>query len=296
MISPSTQPTTPSYYVATTGNDSATGDSGHPFKHIQRCADVANPGDTCVIRAGTYRETVKPARSGAAGNSITYRAETPGTVRVDGSDPITSWTTVATTDVASLATNDPFIANSPFASAVQAGHVYKTHVAVDPSVAEPQLYDAGQAMSEAAFPDPASNPLDPTVELAGTGSSGSNILDTALVQPPGYWNGAHVYVQTTSTALTAVVGTSTPGTLNLSGWYGAPASQNSACMSVVAGYSRYFLYGKLSELNAPREFFYDRASQTLYFSPPDGKQPAAGAVTMKQRLYGFDLSTRATRP
>jgi hypothetical protein len=289
---PADQPSSSTYYVAAGGSDAAAGDSAHPFLHIQRCADVANPGDTCVVRPGTYRETVKPARSGAAGAPITYRAETPGTVRVDGSDPVSAWTPVATTDVATLATTDPFLLSSPFANAVSAGRVYKAHVAVDPSVAEPELYVGDQAMSDAAFPDPAPDPLEPAVELAGagTGSTGSNIVDPVLTQPPGYWAGAHAYVQTTSSALTAVVGTSAPGTISMSGWYGAPADQNRICTPVLAGHTRYFLYGKLSELNAPREWFYDRASQTLYFSPPNGTLPDPGAVSVKQRMYGFDLN------
>src|SRR5687767_2278421 len=46
-------------YVAENGSD--TGNNGlslaAPFRTIQRCAQVAAAGDTCFIRAGTYRET-----------------------------------------------------------------------------------------------------------------------------------------------------------------------------------------------------------------------------------------------
>ena len=163
------------YYVAPTGNDAGAGDSVNPFQHIQRCADIAGPGDTCIIRPGTYHETVRPARSGTAGNPIAYQAETAGTVRIDGSDQISSWTHVVDGDVTSLALSDPFLLQSPFASAVHAGNVYKTKVAIDPSITEPQIFLGDQAMSEAAFPDPTPDPLEPTVQVARTGSTPMSI-------------------------------------------------------------------------------------------------------------------------
>jgi hypothetical protein len=61
-------------YVATTGNDSNIGtDDAHPFKTIQKAADVVIPGDTVLVRAGTYNESVTISRSGAANNYITFR-------------------------------------------------------------------------------------------------------------------------------------------------------------------------------------------------------------------------------
>ena len=82
-----------SYYVAPTGNDANDGRSlAAPFRTIQRCASVAQAGDTCWIRAGVYRETVAPANSGAAGRPITFAAYAGETVVISGADPITGWT------------------------------------------------------------------------------------------------------------------------------------------------------------------------------------------------------------
>ena len=81
------------YYVATNGNDSNTGTSlDQPFRTIQKCATVAVAGDTCLIRAGTYRETVTPAHSGAEGSPITFTAYAAETVTISGADVITGWT------------------------------------------------------------------------------------------------------------------------------------------------------------------------------------------------------------
>ena len=62
-----------SYYVSTSGSDGAPGSLGSPFRTIQQAANVAQPGDTVLVRAGTYRETVTPARSGTSGKPITYK-------------------------------------------------------------------------------------------------------------------------------------------------------------------------------------------------------------------------------
>lgn len=41
---------------------------------INKYSNIANPGQTVCIRAGTYRETLTPQKSGSPGNLITFRA------------------------------------------------------------------------------------------------------------------------------------------------------------------------------------------------------------------------------
>jgi len=70
------------YYVATTGNDAASGDIDHPWQHIQRAFDVAGPGDTVYFRGGVYniQKNEKTAinvssgigNNGELGNPISY--------------------------------------------------------------------------------------------------------------------------------------------------------------------------------------------------------------------------------
>ena len=93
------------YYVAPTGDDTANGLTlTTPFRTIQRCADVAAAGDTCEIRGGVYRETVKPASSGAAGQPITFKPYAGEAVTVSGADVVASGWTPATAD--DLAVNE----------------------------------------------------------------------------------------------------------------------------------------------------------------------------------------------
>ncbi len=47
------------------------------------------PGDTCIIRGGTYRETVRPTRSGQPDNPIRFVAAEGENVILDGTEPIT---------------------------------------------------------------------------------------------------------------------------------------------------------------------------------------------------------------
>jgi dienelactone hydrolase len=79
-------------HVSKTGNDSASGSEAHAYLTIDKAASVAQPGDTVIVHAGTYREWVKPARGGTdEGNRITYRAAPGEEVLVKGSERITSW-------------------------------------------------------------------------------------------------------------------------------------------------------------------------------------------------------------
>lgn len=54
------------------GSEAATGSLEAPLRTIQRAAQQAQPGDRVVIRSGSYRETVRPARSGTADRPITF--------------------------------------------------------------------------------------------------------------------------------------------------------------------------------------------------------------------------------
>jgi hypothetical protein len=79
-------------HVSKTGSDSASGSSAQPYLTINKAASVAQPGDTVLVHAGTYREWVKPARGGAGDNNrVTYRAATGEEVFIKGSERVTSW-------------------------------------------------------------------------------------------------------------------------------------------------------------------------------------------------------------
>jgi hypothetical protein len=81
------------YYVSPTGSDSNTGlSTGGAFKSISKAATIAAAGDVVLIAPGTYRETVELIKSGTADKPITFKAMQPGTVIIDGADPMSGWT------------------------------------------------------------------------------------------------------------------------------------------------------------------------------------------------------------
>ncbi len=52
------------YYVSTSGSDSASGSSTKPFKTINKAASVAHAGDTVNVRSGVYKQLVRISSRG----------------------------------------------------------------------------------------------------------------------------------------------------------------------------------------------------------------------------------------
>jgi len=73
-------------FVATTGNDSNTGDLTHPLRSIQRAVDLAQAGTVISVRGGTYGLTtnLQITRSGTAGQPITLTRYGTERVIIDG--------------------------------------------------------------------------------------------------------------------------------------------------------------------------------------------------------------------
>lgn len=85
-----TPPTVPAMgkiiYVAKTGKDTNDGSQLSPLASVSKAAELAQPGDTVLVREGIYRGRVAPARGGVEGMPITYMAEPGKTVVLRGSD------------------------------------------------------------------------------------------------------------------------------------------------------------------------------------------------------------------
>jgi len=75
------------------------GTPGAPFKSIQAALDNVQPGDTILVRAGTYRESLEWKTPGTATDRITLTAASGETVVVKGSIVVKDWVKVTPAEV-----------------------------------------------------------------------------------------------------------------------------------------------------------------------------------------------------
>ncbi len=72
------------YYLSSTvGADSGSGTSGAPWLTFSHALSTMTPGDTLIVKDGTYNQSINPSKSGTAGNPITIKAENAGQVTID---------------------------------------------------------------------------------------------------------------------------------------------------------------------------------------------------------------------
>jgi len=258
-----TGPTT--YYVATTGSDQAAGTLAAPFRTIQHCATLAQPGDSCVIRAGTYRETVTPARSGTSAAPITFAAYQSECVTVNGADVLT-------------ATWQPY-----------QGSIY----VADTSLRFIQLFAGGKMLNEARWPN--ADPADLVhMPLA---KAGPNTTETTLegpTLPAGDWTGAYVFSIPGQrwTSYTRKI-ESYDQTTKVASW--SLPMRESPAIPELAPRARdtYYVFGSLLALDSAGEWFQDPATGKVYLWAPGSVDPSTLKIEVKQRDYGFNLGARS---
>ncbi len=116
------------YHVSKSGRDSATGTKEAPFLTINRAAQIATPGDTVVIHAGTYREWVDPQNGGLSDSCrITYEAAPGEHVVIKGSEIVTDWERVEGTVWKKVLPNSFFGDYNPYADALSGDWIRKPH-------------------------------------------------------------------------------------------------------------------------------------------------------------------------
>jgi len=266
---PPPSPTT--YYVAMTGSDSADGTLAAPFRTIQHCATLARPGDTCAMRAGTYRETVTPVRSGTADAHITFTAYNGECVTISGAEVLkASW--------------------QPYQ-----GSIY----VADTSLRFIQLFADGKMLNEARWPnaDP-DDLLHAPFAQAGPSTTATTLEGPTL--PTGDWAGAYVFTipgyrwvgytrKIAGYDQVKKIATWTEAIPNADS--GTSASYLPA-LQPRAG-DTYYVFGSLLALDSPGEWFQDAASGKVYLWAPNSAAPSTVKTEVKQRDYGFNLGARS---
>lgn len=267
------------YYVSMAGNDSNTGTLALPFRTIQKAANLMRAGDTCLIRAGTYRETITPANSGASGAPITFDVYPNERAIITGATIISGFTPYQES-----------IYQAPMPSSMGKG--------------KDQVFMAGVVQPEARFPNTPSPGLEYPVPLLGSvwpprgdfhvPEGTKNQVTSALLnsQAPGLWRGGF-YLGThyqsfqfhAADITDSASGTLTVSPLNPGKWYNI----NSSWLG--GEFGRGYISGVMSALDAPGEWIWQNG--TLYLRTPQGQDPNSITIEAKARQLAFDLTGKS---
>lgn len=252
------------YFVAPTGLDSNSGTIERPFRTIKKCANIVKPGETCFLRAGIYRETVRPAVSGTSSAPITFAAYNNENVTISGADPVEEW--------------DRF-----------RGSIFRTNVLLPMSgysntgFLANQVFVNGEMMLEARWPNTGLDLMRPKLVgccVKSQGGTAATVENSEIPNLPEGWAGATVWTNEWYVTRTGTV-------------TGGSAGKLTAEMTAPWDRGGYWFYlvGKLGLLDSEGEWFYDGGSQTLYLWVPGGARP--NLVEVKQRNFAFDLRNRS---
>jgi|GEM_PF-6719978 len=252
------------YFVSPSGDNNNLGTLNEPWRTIQKAANTMVAGDTCTIRAGTYRETVIPTKSGTSGLPIIYRAHAGEAVIINGCEVYGgTWTQ-------------------------DSGDIYKASIPMTLGH-ENQIFINGSMVWEARWPNVGSVGANGLLEFAmatmDTGTTKTTILDSAL--PKIDWSRGKVWVSSHKRWFAWTGEITAHGAGQLSVVNNADTSDNMICK--VDG--KFYVFGVRAALDSANEWYYESNSGELFLWANGGGVPSG--VEYKQRINGFDLSGRS---
>jgi hypothetical protein len=250
------------YYVSKTGSDSNAGTSSNSaLLTIQKAASAMQAGDTCLINSGTYRETVTPAHSGTPSQPITFGPLPGATAIISGADVLSlSWT-------------------------VYSNSIYQAST----SKSFNQLFVDGQMMNIARWPNAAPDQLLSALRSAPSSCTYTNLVDASLPNVNLLGATLHIFPNEFNNQGYAA------NTRRITGWNPSTKtiSWSGNIFNTGATGTLYYVYGALSLLDIPTEWFLDTIGQTLYLWTPDGASPTNHVVEIKNRTEAFQLDNHS---
>ncbi len=224
------------YYVSPTGNDNNVGTS------------ISTPWKT-IDKVNTKRYTFLPGDQILFERNGTYR----GSLLIGSSGAAGNPIVISSYGTGN---NPKFLGSTAVTNwTLHSGNIWKAQV---PNASVSHLFSNGNLMTLARFPN--------VGWLRNDVGSATQINDNQLTQPSGYWNGSTIVVRTTGWSYdTSFVTNYVPGTVNFT--------------SFVYGYNignyewGYFFQNKFAELDSQNEWYYNKATSTLYFWAPGGVNP-----------------------
>lgn len=267
------------YYVsALNGSNLNDGSEEKPYKTIAKASTKVNPGDTVIIREGTYRETLKLSQNGTASQPITYKAYPGEKVVISALKEVSGFSETDKENIVSAETT------------------------IDLGRGRNQVFYNGEAAVEARYPNHSAdeygtmnlNPLFPTKgdikvvsvdREAGTSVAQS---DTLLSQEAGYWNGA-TYVSLHYAGWnvgTATIESSETGKLNLTNlskqwWFNVNSTYEDS-----ANYG--FISGHENAIDISGEWVISDGNLKIYL--PENETAETLKVEVKERQLVIDIA------
>lgn len=136
-----------------------------------------------------------------------------------------------------------------------------------------QVYVNGQFMTLARYPN--------TGWLRMDQGTSTTLHDPDLTQPDGYWDGATAVIRASNWNYDlATVSNFSNGSLTFPTIYDQPGNYQWG----------YFMCNKLSELDAPNEWYYDSQAGMLYLQAPDNADPNSLRVEAAIRESGANIA------
>lgn len=249
-------------FVSPAGDDNGAGTVDKPFRTIQRGVDALKPGDTCYVREGVYRESVRLAESGTEEKPIRLRAYPGERIVLDGTEPI----------VGPWKQGDDGVFSAPTTLKIE------------------QLFAGETMLTEARWPNCVPDKMLTREGWAETGpkSSYGTIHSPELAKTGVDWNGAMAMLNVAHQFWTwsrTVEGYTTgsdrlPYTITMNPFH----YENRKWWDD----DFFYLVGKREALDAEGEWLVEDGM--LYLIPPAGAEPSALNLRAKQRDYGISGS------
>lgn len=284
------------FHVSVDGNDLQSGSAAAPFRTIAKASSAASPGDTVIIHAGTYQESLRPARSGTSLAPISYRANRSGSlvdeVMISSFDTIVpgaagtgTWQTHSGNIYKILLPAGTLLPSGQNMVAIEVAPLREARWPNAPRVVD--FRRTHMARADGGGIDPGSND--------GTGTYTGWYDDDALgAFPSGAWNGGYIQL------------VAQQGWWQKTGLITDFTGQRVTFRYAVSSLSRetpskmdpFYLFGRLAALDEPGEFFLDvdgldGPANTLYIWLPDSANPATRTVQIKTRPNAADLTSRS---
>jgi hypothetical protein len=254
------------YYVSPQGKDTAPGSKSAPWQTLARACKTVAPGDTLILRYGTYRETLRPQCSGEKGRPVRFQSFSGERAVISGAELLTGeWQN-------------------------HGGKIYK----IRSEFIFEQLFVDGKMMAEARWPNsPFDNLMEYNRAVTEEGTGYETLVDSHL--PAGDWTGGVVlmwpgqwWVSNTRRIASYQAGKSLRFSRTTEPKRKDQYHANDPYQPRAGNH--YVIMGALAGLDAPGEWFLDRDKKIVYLWLPEGDDPGQHCVEVKQRNCAVNLS------